>query len=674
MSDERDEIDAQTADGVLVVLAAAATADEKLESVPDDQQEEQDPPLVTATLIVPMIELTTTIVNDAEAVLVVDDGSMMVMTTQQHHAAPQVVLFDPDGASSTATATATATATSSTSDYVESTSVPVPSSSRSMDPAAAAAVPSSYVSCQSSRSSSSYTTESTLSTTTTTPAAVVHHELVQIDALEDSDRSSSFAVAEQQEKDRFDRLHHYCRIYLAIALLLFLAGVIGMISAVVHFGKLEPNNNNQQQGGLPVVILLPPNTPSMAVPTTPPVLAPAAPPTTSKPSVSLSPSQMPSCSGNYAQVATVQVAQSGSNFFTMSDRGGTIVVANFHYQLSKSFLETFVQSSNGNDNTVTRSESNDQGFSIVDMLLSGDGSRLVLGVNSYPQSEDGSNVVGGALLLLDKIDLDANDSGTVEWRTRHTVLTQGGFYGAVVNVATSSDGTTVAFVAKNSDDDGNDVSIEVHREQLNSSGETRELVRLGQRLSQAAFDANTVAELSGNGMRLFVVTNDNQVQVFELDEQGEWHPLGETIVYDGSAPQVHPSYNGTIVALGSKFQFPVVVFEERTRSNDDEGTDAGSDGSWHEVGKLDITTSSEAQHVAISGDGRNVVVGEKFANEQTVARLFRRSGSGFAQLQDMMLPGGNFRGMSLDMGGEQLVAAVEETVATYRKDCSGGRL
>jgi 6-phosphogluconolactonase (cycloisomerase 2 family) len=112
------------------------------------------------------------------------------------------------------------------------------------------------------------------------------------------------------------------------------------------------------------------------------------------------------------------------------------------------------------------------------------------------------------------------------------------------------------------------------------------------------------------------------------------------------------------LALGSNFDFPVQVFEDRNNM-------------WHQVGNLDIATTSQVQHVAISGDGRNIVVGEHLT-EQIVARLFRRSGSRFVQMQDISFEGVFFRGMCLDVGGERLVVAVDDTVTTYRKDCSTG--
>ena len=144
-----------------------------------------------------------------------------------------------------------------------------------------------------------------------------------------------------------------------------------------------------------------------------------------------------------------------------------------------------------------------------------------------------------------------------------------------------------------------------------------------------------------------------------------WVQLGNAMLYQGISPEVHPSYDGTVVVLSSGFDFPVSVFELEDSQN-------STGGVWDEVGTLDITTNTVGQYAVISADGRNVVVAETLANEQTVARLFQRSGSVLTQVQDLTLPNGIFRGMSLDVGGEQLVVAVDDAVSRYRKECSSG--
>ena len=586
MSEERNQTDARN------TAETPSDGSMKVERVPDHQE---DPPLVTAT---PIPMEPTTIVVDAEAV-----NESVTVTAQ--------VLDETDR-------------TTSYIDATPSTTFSVPM----MDPR------STFLNHQTSSLSSSYSNEEVLSRQESVP---VTHEVVQIDAAEDaSEGSSTQSYQEEDQQQKLDRMQRYCKIYLAVALIMFTIGTIGLVVMGFNLGPVQVHQ--------PLVANAP--SPTVAeVPTPAPI---NASPSTAKPTVSMVPSQMPSCSGLYRQVASVRVAQSGSNHFTMSEQGDTIAVANFNFQQSRSFLETFTVK--GKDLGVIRTESV-EGYSLSDMRVSGDGSTLVLGVNTYAQFND---EVGGALLVLEKVDFE--EDGIVDWRIRRQLLTGGGSRGAVIKVATSSDGMTVAFAA---DIAGEGYYVEVYRDNYESSNE---LQLLGQRIIDTAFDGNTVVALSGDGSRLFVATSDNQVKAFEYVNE-TWVQLGGTMHYDGISPEVHPSHNGMIVALGSPYDFPVSVFEVH-----EDATSA----SWYEVGRLDITTSSQGQHVALSGDGRNVVVSEKFANQQTLARLFRRSGSVFAPVQDMIWQDGIFRGMSLDVGGEQLVVAVDESVSTYRKDCSAG--
>jgi hypothetical protein len=328
----------------------------------------------------------------------------------------------------------------------------------------------------------------------------------------------------------------------------------------------------------------------------------------------------------------------------MSDDGNTIVVANFNFSLSMSFLETF-QMRPQNGSSVIRTES-DQGYFLGDMCLSGDGSTLVLGVNSYQQQS--VEVVGGALIVLELLD------GMVDWRMRHVLLTGGGAQGAVLHVATSADGRTIAFTALSDDT----YYIEVYSDDF----ESNELKRLGQRMTDTLFDSNTIVKLSGDGSKLFVVNSNNQVKGFEYSEDN-WVQLGGAMTYIGVSPAVYPSFDGTLLLLSSSFNFPVSVFQAQEN---------GTAMAWHKVAELDITQSSQGQVAAISGDGRNVVLGEIMDGQQTSARLFRRSGAGFSQVQDLMLPGGIFRGMRLNLSGEKLVVAVDDELSTYRKECSTG--
>jgi hypothetical protein len=467
------------------------------------------------------------------------------------------------------------------------------------------------------------------------------HEVVEIDAAQDSGtiRDAGGLSPHEDEQDRkLNRMQKYCKIYMAIALFMFIAGTVGIVIVGIKLGRYQST---------PLV-----PAPTLMVPVYPTSAPIQVSPSALNPSTSTSPSLMPSCAGLYSKISSVTVTQSGSNFFTMSDEGDVIVVANFDFQQSLSFLETFNLQQNGSSAIRTVSV---EGYSLGDMRISGDGSTLVLGVNNYPQSS--SNEVGGALLLLASQDLG---NGTVNWTIRHQLFTAGGSQGAVVHVATSEDGRTVAFLA-----DGGDGGYYI--EVYNANFETAsDLKQLGQRLimETITFDINTVVELSGSGSKLFVATSDGKVTAFDFVD-GNWVQLGSAMLYQGISPQVHPSHDGTILALSSGFDFPISVFELEESHN-------ATVVAWDELGTLDITTSSVGQHAAISADGRNVVVTETLENEQTVARLFQRSGSVLTQVQDLTLPNGIFRGISLDVGGEQLVVAVDDTVSRYRKECSSG--
>lgn len=619
MSEERNEIHNIQDEESSLDLSKA----QSVPSVPDN------PPLVAAT---PIPMAPTTVIENAEAVSVQDHDSVAV--------AAEVVGEESENSSS----------------YVESTCV----SAQMMTP-----VRASFMSRETS-TMSSFTT-STEDMVARQESFPVDHEVVQIDGQEslaeshevvsiDSPEDASPLSEEQEAYKRFHiQAERCCLIYIALAFFVFLAGTVGLVFVVLN----ETIHKELQVAPL---------APSMGppVPTPAPAANIPAPSDTTSPSApsSLVPSSMPSCSGLYAQVSSVHVAQSGSDKFTMSDDGNTIVVANYDYKLSRSFLETF--SLKGPGNTVVRTEAT-QGYAIHDMRVSGDGSRLVLGVNSYPQEEivqdtgeEVANEMGGALLQLERIVMSGPDSIS-EWRVRHRVLTGGGETGSVSSVTSSWDGTTVAFVADKLDQ----YLIEVYREDA-SSGEFR---RLGRTLIQPSFDANTEVEVSGDGQRLFIATSDGQMMPYTYDPKaGDWHQVAEAMTYGGGiTPDIQASYNGTVVALGTQLLGPVTVFEERE-------VNSNATFAWSKVGTLDISANSQSQFFALSGDGRNVMMGEKFRNQPAVARLYRRSGSVFAEVQNMVLQDGLFRGMVLNEGGEQLVVAIEESVTAYRKDCAGPSL
>jgi len=304
------------------------------------------------------------------------------------------------------------------------------------------------------------------------------------------------------------------------------------------------------------------------------------------------------------------------------------------------------------DITVLRSEGS-EGYAIQDARLSGDGQRLVLGLNSYIQPGDST---GGAMVQLKLVDFVDAD-GEV-WTRRTEILTGGGFYGAVYKVAVSLDGNFFAGVVG---DNGN-YSVQVHH----YNDENGLLQQLGDSLTVPELDRNANVELSGNGERLFVSTADQKVRVFFFTPMGFWKQMGSPMEHVDVVNELRPSFNGTVVALGS-FHHAVHLYEETQNPEL-----AYSPWEWRFIGDLDITKNSVNQKFAMSGDGRNAVVGESYSDGRNIARLFRRSGSVFAEVQDMLLAEGDLRGMVLSAGGERLVLAIEETVTAYQRDCSSG--
>lgn len=448
----------------------------------------------------------------------------------------------------------------------------------------------------------------------------IPHEVVHIDdeiTLETTDTTANEAQLNEgttKKQKRSDDVMIQCsKAYLIVGTSTFLIGIAAIMGLLIVFMSKEKGSKTSQSFPSPTVALdVPTAAPSSEVP-----------------------SLAPSCSGLFSQVYNQKVKQGGSLFFTMDQSGSTIAVSRNDYQAEGSFLEFF----NLEDEEEYKTE---EVYHIHDLHISGDGSTLAVGVNSY----EGSQGKGGAVLLFKK--LNENRFTPIQ-----NIEAGGGYRGAVYSVSLSYDGLTVAYVASSG-----------HVDVFQKTNETDFFRRHGTRLNNdilPPINADSKVELSGDGNRLYVSASQ-QIMAFEINnETATWESLGQTIQYD-YATEMLVSHNGTTLVVGTHYDFPIVVYEEWKEP----GSNATS---WHEVSTLDIPMKGVDQRMAVSADGRNIVVSETLAKNQNVAKFFHRSGSAFIATQDITLHAGKLRGIALDPAGEQLTVAINETVTAYRKDC-----
>jgi len=362
----------------------------------------------------------------------------------------------------------------------------------------------------------------------------ISHHLVQIDMVEDQGIGSAEEIDTPKIRDKRGNL---CRVYLFAALFISFAGVVAML--IIDW-KLEMKNDEGTVS---------PSPPTKVIPDSIPVQAPSTIKDTSA---------MPSCSGLYNPISSVSIKQSGSDLFTMDNEGRTIVVGNNDNEASVSSLETFYIHEEEVSNKQPPESTN--GYSVQSMKISGDGSRLLLGLNSFPQDQisglatdsiRNSSILttGGALLQMKK---DSND----HWMLAHKVLTGGGKLGGVFNVATSKKGTTVACSVLG---EGDIWYVQVYRESSADESSNIFIIPLGARIVEIPIDRNSIVALSGNGKILFIATGDNYVRSFGYNPtDNDWVQFGEPMSYE-IEPEIKPSYDGNVVALSNIF--PVKIFE-----------------------------------------------------------------------------------------------------------------
>mmetsp|Transcript_4319 Transcript_4319/g.6408 ORF Transcript_4319/g.6408 Transcript_4319/m.6408 type:complete len:564 (+) Transcript_4319:128-1819(+) len=398
------------------------------------------------------------------------------------------------------------------------------------------------------------------------------------------------------------------RIYFVIATITFLIGFAGIIAVGITLTSKPPLKSQLPLPTLPVH--------SHDIPTSAPS--------------SESPSLAPSCSGLFSSIFSLAVPQGGSTFFTMDRHGNTIVVTNYNYQTGASGLQFFDLVNDDQFET-------EAAYHIHDLRISGDGNTLVCGVNGFE-----GNAHGGAALFFEKINN--------QWLSPVHIEAGSGRKGAVNSVSISYDGSVVAYVSS-------DGVIDVVRK----GNSTKLMQEYGNRLNQTYFDSNTKVNLSGDGTRLFVSAN-KMVRAYELNNVTRtWELLGPSIHYDYPT-NVAVSHTGSVVVVGSTLDFPAVAYEEWQDDETNEKT-------WEKVGTFDILSGGFSQRLALSSDGRNVVLVETIENQKNVATLFRKSGTAFIAAQHMTLRDGPLRGVALDPVGEQLTVAIHDSVVAYRKDC-----
>jgi hypothetical protein len=359
------------------------------------------------------------------------------------------------------------------------------------------------------------------------------------------------------------------------------------------------------------------------------------------------------------------------NSFTRISHDGSTMVVVYSLDQNVSFrVATFQLSLDGvltsNDEMIT-------GYRLNTTSLSGDGSTLLLGVNSYAQKVQNEGAVGGALLVYRR--------GESLWKLHGLVETGGGEYGAVFDVTSSYDGRVVAFSASTIDGDSyvdvyavlNQTGVTSINKQGSSGGEANYDVpgTLGWGSVNRSSGGETKGEnlnamllsvtLSGSGKRLFISTRGT---IRSLDFAGRcacWNQVGNIFTYE-SGTKIQVSFDGNVV-LPTHTQSSVLAYEF-------------SGGEWGFVNQGG-SDSTETQ-IALSSDGQSFLRASSSGNQNSEVgvQLFKKQANGPSWSE---LPASSLMSLSrpLLMGATIMLAdygnvivAWDDVVTVYQSPCA----
>ncbi|KAI2491033.1 hypothetical protein MHU86_23539 [Fragilaria crotonensis] len=457
-------------------------------------------------------------------------------------------------------------------------------------------------------------------------------EAVQIDELAPSqERSLEFTEPQEDgyEKDKFCRRHW--KVSLLVLFCLVVGGATGMILAI------QTRINTDGEGSSSLVV----------TPTLRPSLAPTNAPTTT-----FAPSFSPSCVGDWTLTwFDNTLGYYEYERFHVSPDGMSAILTYTEDRFfggEAFFLRTLDFSEFGILTTTARFPK----LEISDAVLSMDGSRLILGVSDdvYAAEE-----VGGALWVYQRVEMAV-------WIPLHYHFTSGGSQGVVFSVATSNTGKINAIVAGSFSD-----NIPVYVQVYSSFRENAEdLTTMGDLLVEGAFSNTTLVGLSGNGLRLFVYTDNGIIRILDYDDVAtKWHPSGQPL-------NISASDSGLVSKLkvaesGKAF----ALFSSEPRS--DSYLFHWNRSAW-------VTTvvpglqerNVTLQYCDFSSDGTTLVIATSGnATGSRKVRLYEQVNGAWAVTHVLELPDtfGSLLGVSVDADGARIVVAGDQSIHVYDRVC-----
>ena len=457
-------------------------------------------------------------------------------------------------------------------------------------------------------------------------------EAVEIDELALSRERSSESTEPQDDGDKDIKFcSRHWKVAILILFCLFVGGATGMILAI----NTRTNAAGDAEKSLAV-------RPSLR-----PSLAPTIAPTTS-----FAPSFSPSCVGDYSLIWVYEtLGEHEYDHFHVSPNGMSALMT---YTLEgfsgeeASFLETMDFSEYGVLVSTTRIPK----LEISDGDLTVDGSRLILGVSKdmYEGQE-----LGGALWVYQRVEMTT-------WIPMHHHFTGGGSQGAVFSVATSDTGKIYAIVA-GSFSNMIPTYVQVYS---SSNGDDDDGVKpIGNRLVEDTFSNTTSVGLSGNGLRLFVYTDDGVIRILDYDDDAAvWHPSGQSlnISSDGGARTLEVAESGKAFALLSSeagsnsymFHWNQSAWVTTVASGPQQGNAMLQYGAFSSDGRILVVVSG-----GNAVDGGKVHVYEQVNGDWIVAHVLELS-TAFRKLL----------GVSVDAGGDRIVVAGTQGLHGYDRLCT----